>query len=184
MSELASQGQLRMSLVRWALVLIPGILLLGIMSGALAGSGPDNPWFAALEKPSLYPPPQTFGIVWTVLYILMGLALAMIVCAPGAAGRNAALAAFAVQLALNLAWSPLFFAAHQITGALVLLLALDVAVVVMIVLFRRVRGLAALLLVPYLAWALFATYLNWELRTANPNADGQEVSGAVTRVQF
>ena len=184
MSELASQGQLRMSLVRWALVLIPGILLLGMLSGAAAGSGPDNPWFAALVKPSLYPPPQTFGIVWTVLYILMGLALAMVVCAPGAEGRNLARVAFAVQLALNLAWSPLFFAAHQITAALALLAALDVAVVVTVVLFQRVRPVAALLLLPYLAWVLFATYLNWELHTANPNADGQEVSGAVTRVQF
>jgi len=184
MSELASQGQLRMSLVRWALVLIPGILLLGMLSGAAAGSGPDNPWFAGLVKPQLYPPPQTFGIVWTVLYLLMGLALAMVVCAPGAAGRGAAIVAFGVQLALNLAWSPLFFAAHQITGALVLLGAIDVAVVVTVVLFHRVRPVAALLLAPYLLWVLFATYLNWELLRANPDADGREVSGAVTRVQF
>ena len=61
---------------------------------------------------------------------------------------------------------------------------LDVAVVVTIVLFRRVRLAAALLLLPYLAWILFATVLNWEFRIANPGADGREVSGAATRVEF
>jgi tryptophan-rich sensory protein len=184
MAELASHGQLRLSLFRWALVLIPGILLLGMLSAALAGSGPADPWFAGLNKPSIYPPPQLFPIVWSALYILMGLALAMIVWARGAAGRKVAIVAFAVQLALNLAWSPLFFAAHQITAALVLIVALDVAVLATIVLFHRVRPVAALLLAPYLVWLLFASYLNWEFRTANPNADGQEVSGAAVRVEF
>jgi benzodiazapine receptor len=184
MAELASQGQLRLGLLRWALVLIPAVLLLGILSGAVAGSGPGNPWFDGLNKPSIYPPPQVFGIVWTALYIMIGLALAMVVSARGAASRGIAIFAFVVQFALNLAWSPLFFAAHQITLALGLLIALDLAVLLTIVQFQRVRPVAALLLVPYLAWIVFATYLNWEFRTANPGADGQEVSGAVTRVEF
>jgi tryptophan-rich sensory protein len=184
MAELASQGQLRMSLLRWALVFIPGILLLGILSGVVAGSGAGNPWFASLNKPSLYPPPQTFGIVWTALYILMGLALAMVVAARGAADRRLAIIAFGAQMVVNLAWSPVFFGAHQITAGLVVLLVLDVAVIVTIFLFNRVRPLAALLLAPYLLWILFASYLNWELRTANPNSDGQEVSGAAVRVEF
>ena len=81
-----------------------------------------------------------------------------------------AIAAFAVQLALNLAWSPLFFAAHQITAALVLLVVLDVAIIITIVLFRKVRPLAAWLLLPYLAWALFATVLNWQFCEANPDS--------------
>jgi tryptophan-rich sensory protein len=114
----------------------------------------------------------------------MGLALAMIVCARGAADRKTAIIAFAVQLALNLAWSPLFFREHHITAALALLVALDVAVLATIVLFHRVRPLAALLLAPYLLWILLATFLTWELRTANPDADGQEVSGAAVRVEF
>ena len=63
MAELASHGQLRLSLLRWALVLIPGVLLPGILSGTAAGSGPGNPWFDGLIKPSIYPPPQIFGIV-------------------------------------------------------------------------------------------------------------------------
>ncbi|MCB2061538.1 MAG: tryptophan-rich sensory protein [Novosphingobium sp.] len=184
MSEIASAAQLRASLLRWTLFLVPGILLLGYLSAKVPISGPENPWFASLNKPSLYPPPAVFGVVWTVLYVMMGLALAMVASARGAPGRGLAVAAFVVQLVLNLAWSPLFFGAHQITLALILLLVLDVAVVVTILLFRRVRQGAALLLLPYLAWILFATVLNWEFRTANPGAEGREVSGAATRVEF
>lgn len=184
MAELASHGQLRLSLFRWALVLIPGVLLLGMLSSAAAGSGPGNAWFDDLAKPATTPAPEIIQIVWTVLYILMGLALAMVVAARGASGRRIAIIAFAVQLALNLAWSPLFFAAHQITAALVLIVVLDVAVLVTVVLFQRVRPVAALLMAPYLLWILFATYLTWELRAANPDADGQEVSGAAVRVEF
>jgi benzodiazapine receptor len=183
-NELAYPGQLRASLWRWALVLAPGLLLLGVLSGAFAGSGAGNPWFAALEKPPLYPPPALFGIAWSVLYVLMGLALAMIVTARGARTRRAALIAFAIQFALNLVWSPLFFAAHQITLALIVLAVLDFAVVLTIILFHAVRPVAALILLPYLAWILFATVLNWQFLTYNPGADGQENSGAVTRVQL
>lgn len=184
MTELASKDQLRGGLLRWALVLVPAVLLLGILSGRLAPSGDDNAWFAALNKPSLYPPEQLFGVVWSVLYIMMGLAVSLVASAKGARWRVPALAVFAVQLALNLAWSPLFFGGHQITGALVLILVLDVAVIATIALFWNVRPIAAVLLLPYLAWILFATVLNWEFRIANPEADGQEVSGAVTRVEF
>ncbi len=184
MCELASAGQLRAAFLRWALFLVPGILLLGFLSGLVAQSGPDNPWFASLVKPAIYPPPATFGIVWSALYVMMGLALALVVTARGAPGRNLAIAAFAVQLLLNLAWSPLFFAGHRIFAALVLLLVLDLAVVATVALFHRVRPVAAWLLVPYLVWVLFATYLNYEFRLANPGADGKEVSGAVQRVEF
>ena len=104
MTELASSGQLRAAFLRWALVLVPGILFLGFFSGQVAGSGAGNPWFMELTKPSLYPPPQLFGIVWSILYAVIALALAMVVTAYGAPGRRNAIIAFAVQLALNLAW--------------------------------------------------------------------------------
>lgn len=184
MSELASVGQLRAAFLRWALVTVPGTLALGMFSGALAGSSAANPWFASLVKPSLYPPPATFAIVWPVLYVMIGLALALVVSARGARGRWIAVTAFFVQLALNLAWSPLFFGAHQISAGLVLLCVLDLALLATVLLFRSVRPLAALLLLPYLGWVLFATVLNWQFLNANPDADGREVSGAVTRVEF
>lgn len=185
MSSLASSGQLRAAFLRWALFLVPGIVLLGFLSGTVAGSGPGNPWFDGLAKPSLYPPPATFGIVWTALYVLMGLALALVTTAWGARGRGLAIGLFVVQLALNLAWSPLFFGAHRISAALYLLVAIDLAVLATVVAFYRVRPRAALLLVPYLAWVLFATVLNWQFLSLNPDADGQagRPAGAV-RVQL
>lgn len=184
MSELASPAQLRGAFLRWALFLIPGVVLLGFLSGALAGSGPGNPWFDALEKPAIYPPPGVFGLVWTVLYLLMGAAGAIIAAARGARGRGVALAVFAAQLVLNLLWSPVFFGLHQITAALVVIAALDLAVIATIALFWRIRPLAAWLLLPYLLWIAFATLLTWEFRAANPGADGREVSGAVQRIEL
>lgn len=184
MSELASRGQLRASLLRWALVLVPAVLLLGILSARIANSGEGNPWFDALTKPALYPPPATFAVVWTVLYILMGVALAMIASARGARGRRLAVAVFAVQLVLNLAWSPLFFAGHQIQAALVLIIVLDVAVLATVALFARIRPLAGILLLPYLAWVLFATVLTWQFLQANPDADGRDISRAPVRIEL
>ena len=184
MTELASSGQLRAAFLRWALVLAPALLLLGFLSGRLAGSGPGNAWFDALEKPAIYPPPAAFGIVWSILYVLMGIALAMIVSARGAPARGFAIAVFAAQFLINLAWTPIFFGAHQITAALIVIASLDVAVIATIVLFSRIRPAAAWLLAPYLAWALFATALNYEFLRANPDADGCDGPSAVTRIEI
>ena len=179
MNMLASRGQLRASFIRWALFTVPLVTLLGILSGRMAGSGPGNAWFDALVKPDIYPAPMWFGIVWTVLYILMGLALALVCAAWGARGRGVAIAVFVVQFLLNLAWSPVFFGAHQISGGLYILIALDLLVMLTIVLFWRVRGLAGALLLPYLAWVLFATALNWQFLQLNPDADGGMADGGM-----
>ncbi len=184
MSLPASQGQLRASFLRWALVIVPAVSLAGFTAGRLSGGGSGNPWFDGLAKPALFPPPATFGIVWSVLYVMIGVAFTLIVTARGAPGRGAAIAAFLIQLALNLAWSPLFFGAHQVTAALWLLVVLDVAVVVTVVLFWKVRPLAAWLLLPYLAWVLFATVLNWQFDVLNPDAETRSGSGAVTRYEL
>ena len=184
MTVLASRGQLRASFLRWSLLIVPAVLLAGFASGVLGGSGPGDPWFDSLRKPAIYPPPATFGIVWSILYVMMGIALTLLVTARGAQGRGAALAAFAVQFALNLCWSPLFFGAHRITGALYLMFALDVALLVAVVLAWRVRRATAWLLLPYLAWVLFATVLNWQFLIANPDADGRAAAPATTRIEL
>lgn len=184
MNQLASSGQLRASFLRWALVCVPLLMLLGFVSGAVSQSGPDNPWFAALEQPAIYPPPLAFPIVWAVLYFLMGLAMAMIASARGARGRGVALGLFAVQFALNLTWAPVFFALHEMARALWVIAVLDVLVVVTIILFWRIRRPAAVLLLPYLAWIAFATVLNWQFLTLNPEADGMPTGNAVTRIQL
>lgn len=184
MSLPASRGQLRASFLRWALLIVPAVSLAGFAAGRLSGSGANNPWFDGLVKPALYPPPATFGIVWSILYVMIGVAFTLVVTARGAPGRGAAIAAFLIQLALNLAWSPLFFGAHQVSAALWLLFALDVAVIATVVLFRKVRPLAAWLMLPYLAWVLFATVLNWQFDVANPDAETRGGSGAVTRYEL
>ena len=184
MNRLASPAQLRASYLRWALFLVPAVLLLGFLSGEYAGTTADNPWFAALAKPAIYPPPVTFGVVWTVLYVMMGLALALVCSAWGARYRLPAILAFVLQLLLNLAWSPVFFAEHEIRLALLILAALNVAVLLTVVLFWKVRRVAGLLLLPYLAWIAFATVLNWQFLVLNPKADGADVSNAVQRIEL
>jgi benzodiazapine receptor len=184
MNRLASPAQLRASFFRWALFLVPLIMLLGFLSGQVAGSGADNPWFAALTKPATYPPPLTFPIVWTALYALMGVAFALVCSAWGARRRVWAIALFVVQLLINLAWSPVFFALHEMRVALGVLLALDVAVLLTTALFWRVRRLAGWLLVPYALWILFATVLNWQFSELNPQADGANASNAVQRIEL
>jgi len=168
MNRLAPPAPQRPSVTLSALMLAPLILALGLASAYLSGSAADNAWFATLTKPALYPPPIAFPVVWTALYLLMGIALALVLAAPPTALRRAAVAAFVLQLALNLVWSPVFFGAHQLRAALALILAIDVALIATIVLFARVDRRAALLLAPYLAWTLFASGLAWQLVQDNP----------------
>ena len=171
MNEIASPGQLRLAYLRWALVTVPVIVLLGFLSGQLANSGFGNRWFDALEKPALMPPGWAFGVAWTILYIAMALALAIVLHARGAKGRGTAIALFVVQFVLNLAWSPLFFRAHQVGSALVLILVLIVLVAITTWLFSRIRRVAGWLLLPYLATLAFASFLNFEINRLNPDAE-------------
>lgn len=170
MGGIASKSQLRMSLLRFALVTVPLVLLLGLTSGRLSGSGYGNPWFDALDKPTFMPPGWMFGVAWTILYILLGLVLAMLLHARGAAGRGVAIGLFVGQLALNLAWSPIFFAFHRARLALAVILAMILLTVLLVALVRRIRPAAALLLLPYLAWLCFAAALNAGIVALNPEA--------------
>ncbi|MBX7493487.1 tryptophan-rich sensory protein [Qipengyuania sp. 1NDW9] len=183
MNTLASRGQLRASFLRWALFLVPLCVLLGFLSG-MVGPGPGSAWFQALDKPAIYPEPKWFGIVWTILYVMIGLATAMVASAWGARGRGAALTVFALHFLLNLAWTPIFFGMQQLTLALGVLVAIVLSLLVVIVLYWRVRRLAAVLLLPYLAWVCFATLLNYEFLRLNPDADGGSSGEAVERVRI
>ncbi|MDB5688627.1 MAG: TspO and like protein [Sphingomonas bacterium] len=182
MGQLASSGQLRMALVRRALIAVPLVLLLGMLSGVLANSGYDNPWFAGLAKPAFMPPAWAFPVAWTILYVMQGLALAIVWQARGARGRGIAAGMFGVQLALNLAWSPLFFAAHRVHAALWLIGLIFVSAVATTILFRRIRQRAGLLMLPYLAWLLFAAALNYGIAAMNPGAEKLAPAGASTQI--
>ncbi|KTF69352.1 TspO/MBR family protein [Sphingomonas sp. HT-1] len=171
MNALASKAQLRRGFWLRALVTVPLVVLLGFGSAMVAPGGDENPWFQTLVKPAIQPPNIAFPIVWTILYALMGLALALVLSARGARGRGAAILLFVVQLAVNLAWSPIFFRFHMIDLALIVIIALAVLVAVTMVAFWRVRRLAGLMLLPYLAWVCFASVLFSQVRDLNPDAE-------------
>lgn len=170
MTGLASQAQLRMSFLRYSLVAVPLVLLLGTVSGRVSGAGSGNGWFEALEKPSFMPPDWTFAAVWTILYILLGLVLAMLLHARGARRRPVAIALFLLQLLSNYLWPPVFFGMHELGWALILLLEMILLTVLSIVLLWWIRRVAALLMLPYLAWLCFAALLTASLASLNPDA--------------
>lgn len=182
LGSVASKGQLRMSLLRWAVVTVPLVVLLGFISGSLAPAGSENRWYVALVKPEATPPNWVFPVAWTTLYALMGLALAMVLHARGARGRGAALALFAVALALNLVWTPLFFGAHKVTLAWVLIIAMLLAGVAATMAFGRIRAAAAWLLVPYLVWISYAGVLTWRIDQLNPGAENLAPDARTTQI--
>jgi tryptophan-rich sensory protein len=171
MTGIASRSQLRMSFLRYALFTVPLILLLGTVSGRASGAGYGNAWFDALIKPELMPPGWSFALAWAILYILMGLALAMVLHARGARGRGLAVGLFLAQLLLNYAWPPVFFAMHQVGAALAISVAMLLLAIGATLLFARIRAAAAWLMVPYVAWLVFASVLTWQVDQLNPFAE-------------
>ncbi len=155
---------------RWAwiaLATVPGIVILGFLVGRSSNPGFGNLWFEALTKPAAMPPGWAFGAAWSVLYVLMGVAIARVLASPPTPARRNAIALFLLQLILNFAWSPLFFGAHQLFGGLVLILGILAAAVATTLAFGKVDRLAAWLMVPYLVWLSFATILNFQLLQLN-----------------
>lgn len=155
---------------RIALITVPAIVGFGSLSGWLANSGYGNDWFAALDKPFFMPPGWLFGAVWPILYVLLGLALALILQEQPGPRRRRGLILFLGQLLLNYAWSPLFFAAHDIQLALLTLFAMVVMAAIAANEFWRIRRLAGALMIPYLAWLCFAAALNSAIGRLNPDA--------------
>ena len=123
---------------------------------------PEIPtWYASLTKPFWTPPPVVFPIVWTALYILMAISFWKLwETEPRSATRSKAMVWFLVQLALNAAWSPVFFGWHDTKTALVIIVALLIAIGATIVSASRVDRVAAWLLAPYLVWVAYATTIN------------------------
>lgn len=117
-------------------------------------------WYASLQKPGWNPPSWVFGPAWTTLYIMMAVAAWLVWRQAGFAGASAAMTLFFVQLALNLAWSGVFFALRSPGWALVELLTLWIAILGTTALFFRHSTWAGALMLPYLAWVTFAGALN------------------------
>lgn len=147
------------------IVAVLGTEVIGALSGIVAG-GDFVAFYDALRKPPATPPPAVFGPAWTFLYLLMGIA-AWLVWREGLTRQTAlALGLFAAQLALNFAWSLIFFGQHRIGAALLEIAVLWLVILATIVAFWVVRPAAGALLLPYLGWVSFAAYLNagiWRL---------------------
>lgn len=133
-------------------------LAVGGLSGFLTSMGMDS--FDALTKPPLTPPSFLFPIVWTVLFILMGVGAARIFMTEPTAARNRALIVYVVQLAVNFFWSIIFFNLQAYAFAFYWLILLWVLILTMFYLFCKVDKPAALLQIPYAIWVTFAGYLN------------------------
>ncbi|MBB3763425.1 TspO/MBR family protein [Sphingomicrobium lutaoense] len=155
------------AIARRTLWLVPLIVIGGSLSGV--AFSPDD-WYRALEKPSFQPPSYLFGIVWPLLYAMMGLALAVVLAHPPGKERKVAVTLFLVQLALNFSWSCVFFGAHAISTAKWLLYAILVFASMTAGRFWRIRPLAGALMLPYLAWLIFAAVLNGAIERMNPGA--------------
>ena len=142
--------------------LITSILL--CQSAGLIGSfftiSQTNTWYKTLVQPSFVPPSWLFGPVWIILYTLMGIALFLLWQSPKNSHRTRALTIFFIQLALNAAWTPIFFGLHAIGAALVFIIFLLIAIAATIWSIYTISRTAGYLLVPYCVWVLFATMLN------------------------
>lgn len=143
------------------LVAIVAVTFLAPALGAWAQPGE---WYASLRKPAWNPPAWLFGPVWTALYLMMATA-AWLVWRRG--GPRRALTAYGVQLALNAAWTPIFFGLKMPGLAFAEILLMLAAIVVTAREFARTSRVAAALLAPYIAWVLFASFLNFTLWRLN-----------------
>ena len=141
-------------------------LAVGTLSAAVTAPAITS-WYPTLVKPSFNPPNWIFGPVWTTLYVLMAIAAWLVWRRAGFAAARTALFLFIVQIVLNSLWSLLFFGLHRIDLALADVVLLLVAIVATALAFRRHSAMAALLLVPYLAWVSFATALNFAIWRLN-----------------
>lgn len=182
MNFLASKAQLRASFLRWSLFCVPLIVLLGFLGGQLGS--PNTLWFQSLTKPAIFPPPAAFGIVWSILYVMVGFALALVMSAWGAYGRGGAVLLFAIHFVFNMAWTAVFFGMQNMLGGLIVLGCAVITVLPVLFAFWRVRKAAAYMLLPYFAWLCFATALNYQFLAENPDGGTADESSAAVEVNL
>jgi len=150
---------------------VPGvlvaILVVNVVGSAPAAlGGPGTAWFASLTKPGIYPPPWVFGVVWPALFTLLGVAL-YLCWRSESPDRPLALGLFATQMVANVAWTPAFFLAQNLTLALGIIAVLFALAAGTAVAFGRIDRRAGLLFAPYLCWIAFAAVLNYRFVAVN-----------------
>lgn len=157
-----------MSKLKQVLVLVAFVAIAYAVAalGSIATISQVDGWYADADKVPWNPPSAIFGPVWTVLYALMAVAAWLVWREKDRTDVRRPLTLYVIQLALNAVWTPVFFGLYPSVGvaalwvAAVIILAIDFAVLLTMLAFWRVRRAAAVLLIPYWAWVLFATTLN------------------------
>jgi len=150
--------------LRILVIFIP--LILGFLSSLSMIRGDWKPWYNKLDKPSWNPPSWLFSPVWSVLYLLMGIASYLIIISKKKE-RTLALVLFYIQLLLNITWSPVFFGNKDPKSAFIIIIILWFLILITIVLFMRISIVAGVLLIPYLLWVSYATTLNGYIMDKN-----------------
>lgn len=125
-------------------------------------------WYQSLNQPSFKPPSWVFGPVWTILYLMIAIVAYRIAYAQETSWKIPTLALWALQIVLNALWTPIFFGAKNLGGAMIYIGLLWVTICVLIWMTRQVDKLSAFLLLPYLAWVSFAGVLNFAFWSLNP----------------
>lgn len=148
--------------MEWTLFAI--FLAAAATAGATGTFFSPGEWYEGLAKPSFTPPPIAFPIVWTTLYVLMSVAAARVAWKD--VGGHA-IAFWALQIALNTLWTPVFFGANKVGAALVVIVLLWLAIAATTWLFFTIDRIAGALMVPYLAWVSLATALNFSIWRLN-----------------
>jgi tryptophan-rich sensory protein len=146
---------------------LAGWLAVSFAAGWIGSRYMPDAWYASLTKPSWTPPGAIFAPVWSVLYVLMGIAAWIVWRLAGFGGAGLALSLFFIQLALNALWSYLFFGRHRPDLAFFDLVALWLVIAVVTVLFWRQDRTAGTLMLPYVVWVGFAGCLNFAIWRAN-----------------
>ncbi len=154
------------------LLLFAIFLLACVAAGATGALFEPGDWYKRLEKPGWTPPDWVFPVAWSLLYLCIAAAAAR---AAPLAGSGYAMAFFALQIALNTLWTPVFFGLHRMGAGLIVLIALWLSVAATLVAFWQLDWLAGALFVPYLIWVTIAGALNfsvWRMNSATPASEG------------
>jgi len=139
----------------------------GFIFATIGGAARPGAWYRGIKKPAWNPPDWVFAPVWSVLFILMGVAAWMVWSRRGDQSVTLPLLLFGVQLTLNSLWSWLFFGFHRMDLALIEVVVFWLSILATAVTFHQVRPLAGQLFIPYLLWVAFAAYLNYTLWRLN-----------------
>ena len=146
------------------------IFLIACLAAAATGKVfKPGDWYEGLAKPAFTPPKWVFPVAWSVIYLLLAWAAARLAVLP----RNGiVMALWAAQIALNTLWTPVFFGAHRMGFAMAVMAVLWLVVAALVTLAFRLDAVAAVMLLPYLAWLCVAAALNWRIWQDNPGAGG------------